>query len=72
LTVVAKAGEVTLAIASNRPVRLEPTFRDAFMMKDPESPSIRFIRDAAGNVTGLSAGDDRVWDLRFVRIKAHP
>jgi CubicO group peptidase (beta-lactamase class C family) len=72
LTVVAKAGEVTLAIASNRPVRLEPTFRDAFMMKDPESTSIRFIRDSSGNVTGLSAGDDRVWDLRFVRIKAHP
>ena len=72
LTVAAKAGEITLAIASNRPVRLEPTFRDAFMMRDRESGSIRFIRDTGGNVTGLSAGDDRVWDLRFTRINARP
>ena len=72
LTVAAKSGEITLAIASHRPVRLEPTFRDAFMMGDRERASIRFIRDSVGNVTGLSAGDDRVWDLRFMRIKASP
>ncbi len=72
LTVASKGGELTLAIASNPPVRLQPTFRDAFMMHNPGGASIRFIRDAAGNVTGLSAGDDRVWDLRFTRIKTRP
>jgi CubicO group peptidase (beta-lactamase class C family) len=66
LTVAAKNGELTLAIASNPAVRLRPTFRDAFMMPRGGA-SIRFIRDSAAKVTGLSAGDDRVWDLRFQR-----
>ena len=66
LSVAAKNGELTLAIASNLPVRLRPTFRDAFMMPRGGA-SIRFIRDSGGNVTGLSAADDRVWDLRFQR-----
>lgn len=72
LTIVAKAGEVTLAITSNPPVRLRATFRDSFMMQDRGEASIRFIRDSAGNVTGLSAGDDRVWDLHFTKITARP
>jgi len=69
LTVAAKAGELTLAIGWNKPVRLRPTFRDAFVMENGGGAmSIVFHRDQAGNVTGLSAGDDRVWDLRFTRI----
>ena len=69
LTVAAKAGEVTLAIGWNKPVRLRPTFRDAFMMENGGgATSIVFHRDQAGKVTGLSAGDDRVWDLRFTRV----
>jgi len=72
LTIASKAGELTLAIASNAPIQLRPTFRDAFMLQAPAETSIRFIRDAGGNVIGLSAGDDRVWDLRFERIQARP
>jgi hypothetical protein len=69
LSVAAKAGELTLAIGWNKPVRLRPTFRDAFMMESGGgATSIVFHRDQAGKVTGLSAGDDRVWDLRFTRI----
>ena len=34
-----------------------------------QGTAIRFLRDAAGKVTGLTAGDDRTWDLRFQRIK---
>jgi hypothetical protein len=69
LTVAAKAGELTLAIGWNKPVRLRPTFRDAFMMENGGgATSIVFRRDPAGKVIGLSAGDDRVWDLRFTRI----
>jgi hypothetical protein len=69
LTVAAKAGELTLAIAWNKPVRLRPTFRDAFMMEGGGgATSIVFHRDQTGKVTGLSAGDDRAWDLRFTRV----
>jgi hypothetical protein len=64
--VAAKDGELTLAIGSNPPVRLRPTFHDAFMMP---AAAIRFVRDSDGEVTGLSAGDDRTWDLQFTRIR---
>jgi len=71
LTVAARAGELTLAIGWSKPVRLRPTFRDAFMMENGGgATSIVFHRDQAGKVTGLSAGDDRVWDLRFTRVDA--
>jgi hypothetical protein len=71
LTVAAKAGELTLAIGWNDPVRLRPTFRDAFMMENGSgATSIVFHRDQAGKVTGLSVGDDRVSDLRFTRNAA--
>ncbi|MGA3200995.1 MAG: serine hydrolase domain-containing protein [Bryobacteraceae bacterium] len=69
LTVAAKAGELTLAIGWNKPVLLRPTFRDAFMMENGGATSIVFRRDQAGKVTGLSAADDRVWDLRFSRVE---
>jgi hypothetical protein len=69
VTVAAKAGELTLAIGWNKPVHLRPTFRDAFMMENGGgATSIVFHRDQTGKVTGLSAGDDRVWDLRFSRV----
>ena len=29
--------------------------------------TVTFIRDAAGRVDALSVGQDRVWDLRFVK-----
>jgi CubicO group peptidase (beta-lactamase class C family) len=69
VTIAANGGRLTLAVASNPPVRLRPTFRDAFLMQGRTEAAIRFIRDAAGAVTGFSAGDDRAWDLRFTRIK---
>ena len=66
LTVAEKDGELTLAIESSPPVRLRPTFREAFMM---QGTAIRFLRGADGSVTALSAGDDRAWDLRFTRVR---
>jgi hypothetical protein len=66
ITVAAKAGELTLAIGWNKPVHLRPTFRDAFMMNN--GTSIIFRRDQSDKVIGLSAGDDRAWDLRFTRL----
>lgn len=69
LIVAAKGNQLTLTIASGAPVVLRPTYRDAFMMPRG-SASIRFLRDSAGNVIGLTAGDDRAWDLRFTRVKS--
>jgi CubicO group peptidase (beta-lactamase class C family) len=66
LTVAAKDGELTLAIGLNPPARLRATFRDAFMM---QGTAIRFLHGADGRITGLSAGDDRAWDLRFSRVR---
>src|SRR5580658_5492774 len=58
-------------IGWNKPVHLRPTFRDAFMMENGGgATSIVFHHDQTGKVTGLSAGDDRVWDLRFTRVVA--
>jgi len=68
LIVAAKGDQLTLAIGSGAAVVLRPTYRDAFMMPRG-SASIRFLRDSAGNVTGLAAGDSRAWDLRFTRTK---
>jgi CubicO group peptidase (beta-lactamase class C family) len=65
LTLTAQSGELVMAIESMPPVRLRPTFRDAFMM---QGTAIRFLRAPDGKVTGLSAGDDRAWDLRFTRV----
>ena len=70
LTLAAKSGQLTLAIGWSKPVTLRPTFRDAFLMESGAgATSIVFHRDQAGKVTGLSAGDDRVWDLRFTRVE---
>jgi CubicO group peptidase (beta-lactamase class C family) len=69
VTVALKVSNLTLAIGANGPLPLRPTFRDAFMMQSPGgSTSILFRRDASGQVTGLSVGDDRVWDLRLTRV----
>jgi CubicO group peptidase (beta-lactamase class C family) len=47
---------------------LKPTYKDGF---ESSLGSIRFLRDAAGHVTGLSLGNSRMWDLRFERVKEH-
>jgi hypothetical protein len=62
-----KPGELTMRIAAEPPVILKPTFRDTF--ETAQGTAIRFLRDSGGTVTGMSAGEGRVWDLRFSRIR---
>jgi len=45
---------------------LIPTYRDGF---SSQLGSIRFLRDARGQVTELSLGEPRVWDLRFRKLR---
>jgi CubicO group peptidase (beta-lactamase class C family) len=47
-------------------IPLTPTYRDGF---SSALGSIRFIRDAGGRVTELSLGEQRVWDMRFRRVR---
>ena len=65
--------EVTLRVAlehaqlviHRRPdasIVLTPTYKDAF---NSSLGVVRFLRDSAGKVTGLSVSESRVWDLRF-------
>lgn len=61
-----KAGELRMQIAAEPAVTLKPAFRDTFTTS--AGASIRFLREANGKVTGMSAGESRVWDLRFVRV----
>lgn len=46
-------------------IPLTPTTTDAFQ---GSIGSVRFIRNSAGAVTGLSVGSSRVWDMRFRRV----
>jgi CubicO group peptidase (beta-lactamase class C family) len=59
--------ELSYRIGLSAPVTLRPTFRDSFATAS--GSSIYFIRDSSGKVTALSAGEDRVWDLRFTRVR---
>jgi hypothetical protein len=45
---------------------LTPTYRDGF---SSSLGSIRFLRDAKGHVSELSVGEQRVWDMRFRRVR---
>jgi hypothetical protein len=45
---------------------LTPTYRDGF---DSPIGSVRFLRDTTGRVTELSVGEQRVWDMRFRRVR---
>jgi hypothetical protein len=62
-----KPGEMDYRIGTQPPVTLRPTFRDAF--ETPAGASFYFVRDAAGKVVAVSVGEDRVWDLRFTRVR---
>jgi hypothetical protein len=61
-----QAGELKLRVGMTAPMTLKPTYKDAFAVA---GGSILFRRDGTGKVVELSAGDARVWDLRFARVK---
>jgi hypothetical protein len=74
---VSDEAEVTLRVAlegghlviHRRPdaiIALAPTYRDGF---NSTLGSVRFMRDAQGHVSELSIGEQRVWDMRFRRVR---
>jgi hypothetical protein len=67
LTVSVAETSLLLKIAGESKHTLKPTFKDAFEMNS--GTAIRFLRDADGKIHAVSAGESRVWDLRFHRTK---
>jgi CubicO group peptidase (beta-lactamase class C family) len=68
VTFVASVQDGTLVL-KRRPdttIRLAAVYADGFRGLG----FIRFHRDSAGKVTGLSVSQDRVWDLRFAKAQA--
>jgi hypothetical protein len=64
-------GGAMLMVDSPRPMdSVAKTLAQRYGLVGGGATSIVFHRDQAGKVTGLSAGDDRVWDLRFTRVAA--
>lgn len=61
------ADTLSMRVGLAKPVHLKPTFRDAFAT--PTGAAVLFLRGDGGRITGFSAGEDRVWDLRFTRVK---
>ena len=47
-------------------IALTPTYRDGF---NSSLGSVRFIHDLSQRVTELSIGEQRVWDLRFRKVR---
>lgn len=66
-TIAIRGETLTLKVGDSAEILLEPTFEDAFQA--PTGSAIRFFRDSSGQVTSFSAGDERVWDLRFSRVR---
>jgi CubicO group peptidase (beta-lactamase class C family) len=67
-TVAETAGALVVTDRYGRALgTLSPLYPDAF---DGPGFGVRFLRDPAGRVTGLSVRDGRVWDLRFARQPA--
>jgi CubicO group peptidase (beta-lactamase class C family) len=58
------SGGLSMQVGRLEPLEMKPTFSDAF---STANGALRFHRDAQGRVSGLSAGDGRVWDFRFTR-----
>ncbi|MDZ4797265.1 MAG: serine hydrolase domain-containing protein [Bryobacteraceae bacterium] len=65
LRAAVEGGKLVLLQAPDIRIPLSPTWADAFQ---GSIGSIRFLRNPAGQVTGLSVGSARVWDLRFRKV----
>lgn len=61
-----REGQLTMIDRYGRARPLRPLYPDAF---DAGAWMLRFHRDDAGAITGLSAIAPRVWDLRFQKVK---
>lgn len=66
-TVASDSGRLVLRRRPDTTLALTPAYADAFTT--PGGWLVRFTRDRAGRVNGLSLGLGRVRDLRFERVR---
>jgi len=72
--IVVVDGQLLLRERDGTEGRLVPAFEDAFTVGAPvtiakgRGMSVRFFRDAEGNVTGFRLSLPRLWNLRFDRV----
>jgi CubicO group peptidase (beta-lactamase class C family) len=69
LRVSVEQGRLVIHRRPDTVMQLAPTYKDAFRTSAGPMSSIRFLRDADGRVTELSAGESRVWDIRFRKAR---
>jgi CubicO group peptidase (beta-lactamase class C family) len=65
MTAAIDGGTLVLKRRPDTVIRLTPMYVDAF--RGPIG-FVRFLRDGSGRVTAFSINQDRVWDLRFIRL----
>lgn len=67
--VALRDGQLTMALRGrpDEAFPLSPAYRDAFTIADT---LVRFLRSGNGAISELSVGNERVWDLRFMRSPA--
>src|SRR4029077_16654568 len=64
--VALEKGQLVIHRRPDASIALTPTYRDGF---NSTLGSVRFMRDAQGHVSELSIGEQRVWDIRFRRMR---
>ena len=64
--VALEKGQLVIHRRPDASIALTPTYRDGF---NSTLGSVRFMRDAQGHVSELSIGEQRVWDIRFRRVR---
>jgi hypothetical protein len=63
--IAVRDGRLTASRAWEEPTRLSPIYPDGF---SAPGRTVRFVRDAAGRVTGMRVYAGRAIDLRFTRV----
>jgi hypothetical protein len=66
-TIQVEGGKLLARQRAGLVVALTPSYRDAYTVP---GGMVLFRRDAAGRVNGLSAVQDRVWDMPFKKLGA--
>jgi hypothetical protein len=68
MTAVVENGALVLKRRPDVTIKLTPVYEDAFTAG--QLGTVIFRRDATGRVTELHVVQDRVWDLRFSKVKS--
>ena len=66
-TIIVKDGKLVADHAHHGEIALTPLAKDAFRGSTFFTQELNFVRDSAGNVTGLTIGGGRVTAVKFVR-----